>query len=70
MLRYFAINGIQHPCMRREGKWLGNSLDEFLDNLPPPHLLNQLFMFSPDFDIHQAVARVNAISHYISGRRL
>lgn len=45
LLGYRAV-GSGHPCMRTEAEWLGDGFSDFLDNLPPRHLLNQLFMFS------------------------
>ncbi len=64
MLMNFLINKTPHPCMREEGKWLGNTFDDFIDRIPRRHLLNQLYMFSKDFDINQAVDRIKKISFY------
>lgn len=64
MLMNYAVNKISHPCMEVEGKWLGDSFDDFLDAIPREHLLNQLYMFSENFDIDEAVKRVGNLSHY------
>ena len=64
MLMNFLVNKIPHPCMREEGKWLGNSFDDFIDRIPKKHLLNQLYMFSKDFNINQAIERIKKISFY------
>ncbi len=64
MLMNFLINKIPHPCMREEGKWLGNSFDDFIDRIPKKHLLNQLYMFSKDFNINQAIDRIKKLSFY------
>ena len=64
MLMYFRINNIDHPCMITEGAWLGNSFDDFLNRIPKSHLMNQFYMFSPTFNIHEAIQNVQGLSHY------
>ena len=64
MLMDFRVNNINHPCMATEGKWLGEDLDDFLQRIPKQHLLNQLYMFSSDFDVNEAVSKVRQLSHY------
>ncbi len=64
MLRYYQENNIAHPCMRVEGMWLGNSLDDFLKNIPKKHLMNQLYMFSKNYNVEEAEERIRACSYY------
>jgi len=64
MLRYYQKNKIAHPCMRVEGAWLGNSFDDFLKNIPQNYLMNQLYMFSKNYSIEEAEARIRACSTY------
>jgi hypothetical protein len=64
MLLEFAKNKIQHPCMDIEGKWIGHNFDDFLSNVPRNHLLNQLYMFSPDLDIKEGLSNVKKLSHF------
>jgi len=64
MLMDFYVNKIDHPCMETEGKWLGNDFDDFLSKVPREHLLNQLYMFSSNFNISEAVSNVQKLSHY------
>lgn len=64
MLSYYQENNIAHPCMRVEGAWLGDSLDDFLKNIPKNHLMNQLYMFSKNYNIEEAEARIRACSYY------
>lgn len=64
MLCYFRDNQVAHPCMRVEGKWLGNSFDYFLKNIPKQHLMNQLYMFSKNYNIEEAAAKIRACSYY------
>jgi len=64
MLMDFLVNKIDHPCMATEGKWLGENFDDFLQRIPREHLLNQLYMFSENYDIDEAVVRAEQLSHY------
>ena len=65
MLRCYEKNGIDHPCMKVEGKWLGEGFEDFLENIPKEHLLNQLYMFDAGFDIDAAIKRVSMVSNVI-----
>ena len=51
-----------HPCFAVEGKWLGDSFENFLDRIPREHLQNQLFMFSNHFSVEEAVDRVRKLN--------
>ena len=53
---------VPHPCFAIEGKWLGDSFEDFLDRIPREHLENQLFMFSQRFSIDEAIARVRNLN--------
>jgi hypothetical protein len=64
MLKNYQTNGIEHPCMQTEGKWLGDSFTDFLERMPQAHLCNQLYMFSAQYDIDEAIVRVAELSHY------
>ena len=68
MLMGFRENGIKRPCMRVEGKWLGNRFEDFLDRIPSRHLMNQLYMFSASYDVEEAVDRAARLSHYFFAR--
>jgi hypothetical protein len=54
----------QHPDMKTEGRWLGESFDDFLKNIPKEHLLNQLYMFSSNFDVGEAFHNIATCSHF------
>lgn len=47
-----------------EAKWLGNSFEDFLSRVPKEHLMNQLYMFSPTFDVEDALVRAKSLSYY------
>ncbi len=51
-----------HPCFATEGKWLGNSFEDFLDRIPREHLLNQLYMFSNRYAIDEATERIRSLN--------
>jgi hypothetical protein len=63
MLREYVEESIDHPCVATEGRWLGNSFDDFLDRIPQEHLKAQLWMFSASCDVSEALARVRNVSH-------
>lgn len=62
MLVDLSCNPNPHPCFAVEGKWLGNSFEDFLDRIPREHLQNQLYMFSNHFSVEEAVARVQNLN--------
>lgn len=64
MLLNYKLNKISHPCMNVEGEWLGNSFSDFLHRIPKEHLLNQLFMFSKNFDPDEAIENIKKSVHY------
>lgn len=63
LIEYETLN-IDHPLRRTECKWLGRGFSDFLERIPRQHLLNQLYMFSPGFDIGEAVERIALCSLY------
>jgi hypothetical protein len=64
MLKNFVDEGIDHPSVKVEREFLGSSLDEFISLVPKEHLLNQLYMFSKDFNVNEAVEKVLSLDHY------
>jgi len=68
MLTNYRDNNIPHPCMRIEGNWLGGSVLDFVERMPKEHLLNQLYMFSNNFDVEEAVrtVRENVCCHFFT----
>lgn len=64
MLLRFKIEKIPHPCMKIEGKWLGNNFRDFLNNTPENHFYNQLYKFSRNYDIAEATDNIMACSHF------
>ena len=54
--------GEKHSFLREESKFLGSSFTEFVDNLPPEKLLSQLYNFSKNFDIDEAVKKINSLN--------
>ncbi|MBL8658229.1 MAG: sulfotransferase family 2 domain-containing protein [Rhodospirillales bacterium] len=64
MLLHWQKADIDHPARRAEASFLGDSFSDFLERLPRTHLMRQLYMFSPRFDVDEAIrnlAKVNFI---------
>jgi hypothetical protein len=53
-----------HPCMKVEGKWLGESksIIEFAKNMPKEHLMAQLFHFSKSYSETEAVDEIKKVN--------
>jgi hypothetical protein len=64
MLLAYRQSGEFRPDYEEEAGWLGNSLGEFLDNIPREHLLRQLYTFSEAFDVDEAFENIVNLSHY------
>lgn len=58
MLKYYQVNGIHHPCMKVEQKWLGNSITDFVSMAPKNHVLNQIYMFSNSYSINESLEKL------------
>ena len=70
MLRHYQSHGVDHPCMKTEGPWFGNSFDHFLDHMPKEHLMNQLYMFSADYNVEEAVTRLRSLDKVLYTQNL
>jgi hypothetical protein len=64
MILYQTVHNIPHPGLKLKGKWLGNSFSDFLQKIPKEYLLNQLFMFSKNFDVNEAFDNIVGCSHF------
>ncbi len=60
----FRINNIQHADRVFSDKWLGSSFGDFLKNIPKETLLQQLYMFSHNFDVAEAVESILSCSFF------
>ncbi|HUT09661.1 MAG TPA: sulfotransferase family 2 domain-containing protein [Thermoguttaceae bacterium] len=58
MILEYKKLGKQGGNLDRESKWFDESFGEFLANVPREHLLNQLYMFSKDYDVDEAYGNV------------
>ncbi len=64
MLCYYREKKVAHPCMAVQGKWLGESFGAFIRNVPRNHLLRQLYMFSPNLDIDEALENIQKTDYF------
>jgi len=62
MLLDWVENDTKHPARKVEGKWLGNDFSDFIDRIPREHLLNQIYMFSANFDTAEALENLRKTS--------
>jgi len=53
-----------HPGLKSQKQWLGNSFSDFIDRVPKYELLNQLYMFSENYDIDEAVKKIKSLGFY------
>ena len=65
MLLDFSKQSDPHSSFAEERHWLGNSFSDFLDRIPREHLQNQLYMFSKQFEVDEAIERVARLEHVI-----
>ena len=70
MIKDYSEDGVDHPCMKVEGKWLGRSEIDFFLNMPREQLLNQIYMFSPTFNLDQALDGVSRMKRVLFVDRL
>ena len=64
MLQRFKMNNNNTNMINQEVQYLGDTFNQFLDNIPKYRLLNQLYMFSKDYSISEASDRIFGLSHY------
>lgn len=70
MLDDLRASGQRHPCMAVEGRWLGDNIHDFIDNIPRPHLLNQLYMFSKEMNVTEACYAISKMDEVLFTRDL
>lgn len=54
--------GENEDWLVKERPLLGNSFTQFIDNLPPEKLLNQLYNFSENYNLIEAVDRIKSLN--------
>ncbi|HRK69288.1 MAG TPA: sulfotransferase family 2 domain-containing protein [Hyphomonas sp.] len=62
MLLHWQEANIDHPARKLEASYVGNSFSDFLDRLPRAHLMRQLYMFSPRYDVDEAVRNISTVN--------
>jgi hypothetical protein len=64
MLKHMVNDEARHPGLTSQFNWLGDSFDDFIERIPKEFLLNQLYMFSEEFNIDQALKLILDTSHF------
>lgn len=64
MIKEYCDEGNNHSCMMTEGKWLGKdkTFKEFLSNMPIQHSHAQLYHYSKNLDISEALVNIGRIN--------
>jgi len=62
MIMEFKKLGKPGGNLDRESKWFDESFGDFLANIPKKHFLNQLYMFSKNYDVDEAYDNVTSCS--------
>jgi hypothetical protein len=62
MLIEYQSKGMKHLLGDKE-TWLGNSFSDFIIRMPKEKLLHQLYMFSPEYCVDDAVERIIRCHH-------
>lgn len=63
MINDFINEGIDHPSLKVESQWCEFDFDYFLETIPRLHRENQLYMFSPNFDVNEAIENLSKVSY-------
>jgi hypothetical protein len=60
----YKINNIDHPSLKSRDKWFGKSFQDYILTVPREFLLGQLYMFSEQLDINEALDNITNCSHF------
>jgi len=64
MIKECYDDNVNHPCMNIEGKWLGENKTfyEFVHNMPESHRLAQLYHYSKNYNVDEALENIDKIN--------
>ena len=65
MVKNYVENNIPHPMIRRESEWLGENIIDFVQNMPDEHLFNQLYMFSSNINVEEALEKLASLDRVL-----
>jgi len=63
LCEYKTKNWHDHPTFLKEGHWIKNGFEGFLELIPREHLHNQIYMFSKIFNADQALSRLHKFDY-------
>jgi len=64
MLRKYVNENRTYEWLNNEKDWLGDSFEDFIEKLPKERLLNQLYMFSKNFEVEEALQNIKSLDRY------
>lgn len=63
MLKYYQNNDVHHPYFKFYEDKLGGSVVDFAQSIPKELVMHQLYMFSKNYDIEEALAALLRLDH-------
>jgi len=55
----------KHPCLKTERNYIGSSFLDFIERIPKKELLQQIYMFSEEFDQDEAFERIVSLGCFM-----
>lgn len=65
MIKDLFDEGGSHPALKTERNFAFGEFDQFLSNIPKEHLKAQLFNFSADYDLEEAIKNLRSRVNYV-----
>lgn len=62
MLKDLIALGGEHPALKKEEAWAFGDFRHFITNIPRIHLERQLYTFSSQFDVDEAIENISSIN--------
>jgi len=62
MLQHWRNKDVRHPARAVEDSFLGDKFSDFLKRIPREHLLRQIYMFSKNFSVDEALENLHKVN--------
>ena len=64
MIKSFEERGIRHPFLKKEANWVRGGFEGFLEQTPREHLCRQLYMFSENRSVVEALGELSKLNYW------